>query len=384
MYENKGKEKILVLGGTGAMGKHLVKILSDMGYAIFVTSRSDHKSNGNVKYIKGNAKDNVFLNKTLKLYYWDAIVDFMSYNTNEFKNRVDVLLSVTKQYIFISSARVYADSKIPIIEESPRLLDVSTDKKYLASDEYALSKARQENILMRYAENNWTIVRPSITYNSQRLQLGELEKENWLRRALQNKTIVLSSDIAEKLTTMSTGYDVAKGISVLIGNEKAKGEAFHIVQNKSYHWKEILEIYSEVIEEWIGQAPKKLIIDTSVCLNIYGKRWQVCYGRCFNRQFDNSKISAFLDTENFSDPKEGLKICLNEFLENPSFGTIDYRIEAMLDQKAGEKTPLNEISSIKEKIIYFLYRYSNSRLLFHCQNTKVFIKKKLRKIFIKK
>lgn len=47
----------------------------------------------------------------------------------------------------MSSARVYAENNALISEDSPRLLDVSTDAVYLRTNEYALAKAREENIL---------------------------------------------------------------------------------------------------------------------------------------------------------------------------------------------------------------------------------------------
>ena len=138
---------ILVLGGTGAMGVHLVELLSQRGDAVFVTSRRERPSRKNVTYVRGDAHDNVFLQTLLDSRRWDAIVDFMVYRTEEFRHRVPQLLAATAQYVFLSSSRVYADSAEPITEDSPRLLDISTDAAYLKTDEYALAKARQENAL---------------------------------------------------------------------------------------------------------------------------------------------------------------------------------------------------------------------------------------------
>lgn len=42
------KKTVLLLGGTGAMGNHLVHILGEKDFEVFVTSRSDRKSQGNV------------------------------------------------------------------------------------------------------------------------------------------------------------------------------------------------------------------------------------------------------------------------------------------------------------------------------------------------
>ena len=353
--ETTGK-KILVLGGTGAMGMHLVRILAGNGNHVSATSRSAHKSEGNITWLKGNAKDDVFLKIILK-EQWDAIIDFMIYTTEEFHNRADLLLAKTSRYIFISSARVYDDSEEAITESSPRLLDTSNDREYLETDEYALAKARQENILQSSARKNWIIVRPSITYSSSRLQLGALEKENWLYRAMHGRSIVFSYDIAEKFTTMSAGNDVAEGIAALTERNDINGETFHIVSGNSYQWKEILEVYLEAIEERTGKRPDVVMTDKSAVLKLKERRYQVIYGRYFSRKFDNSKISRFIDTEHFVDAKTGLRECLNEFLDNPEFRNINWRLEAYLDREAGERTPWKEICMVENKFCYFSFRY---------------------------
>ena len=154
---------ILVLGGTGAMGQPLVRQLATAN-DVYVTTRRDlsQPEDSGITYIKGNAKDLTFLAATLKSRHWDAIVDFMVW-TSEFPQVLPLMLEATNQYVFISSARVYAQSDKPITEETPRLLDVSEDQEYLSTNEYALAKAREEDMLFRSGRNNFTIVRPTIT-----------------------------------------------------------------------------------------------------------------------------------------------------------------------------------------------------------------------------
>ena len=136
--------KILVLGGTGAMGKPLVRILAENENQVFVTTRSIIKDSDSVKYIQGDAHDDVFLSQLLKEKF-DVIVDFMVYDTLSFHNRVVKLLGSTNQYLFFSSSRVYADSRTPLKEDSPRLIDTINDKSYINTDEYALAKAKEES-----------------------------------------------------------------------------------------------------------------------------------------------------------------------------------------------------------------------------------------------
>ena len=345
---------ILVLGGTGAMGVHLVELLSQRGDAVWVTSRRERPSRKNVTYVRGDAHDNDFLRTLLNSRRWDAIVDFMVYQTEEFRYRMPQLLAATAQYVFLSSSRVYADSAGPITEDSPRLLDVSADAAYLKTDEYALTKARQENALRTESQGggNWTIVRPYITYSEIRLQLGVLEKENWLYRALHGQTIVFSKDIADRMTTLTYGCDVARGIAALIGNGKALGEAFHITCDRPIRWSEVLEIYLDVLESKTGQRSKVKMPDKSpfTCP-------QVVYDRYYNRVFDNTKINGFIDTAAFTDPHAGLRRCLEAFIEKPQFGEIGIERAALFDRIAGERTPLSAFSGIEHKTAYLLYRY---------------------------
>ena len=100
-------KKVLVLGGTGAMGVYLVPELASMGYQVKVISLDNVVSdNSHITYVQANAKDNSFLYGLLQENY-DAIVDFMLYSTKEFSERYEMMLSNTNHYIFLSSYRVY-------------------------------------------------------------------------------------------------------------------------------------------------------------------------------------------------------------------------------------------------------------------------------------
>lgn len=345
--------KILILGGTGAMGIHLVNILAQNNQ-ITVTSRKPRENKENVIYTVCNAHNIKELTPLLNQHF-DAIVDFMIYTTEEFSSRVDRLLSSTNHYVFLSSSRVYADSSIPITEDSPRLLDICEDTEYLKTDEYALTKARQENLLFQSKFKNWTIIRPYITFSENRLQLGVLEKENWLYRTIHNRTIVFSKDIAQKQTTLTYGFDVARGIASIIGKEKAFAQAFHITSNEHYKWQDIFEIYQNTLLEVFGKKIKVLILDKSHVQK--SNHYQINYDRLYNRVFDNTKISQFCDISNFHSVKEYLKECLASIVKENSFNHIDFAKEAKADKHSHEFTKLSEIKRFKQKIKYLLFRF---------------------------
>ena len=341
------------------MGTHLVELLAARGDTVTVTSRSRRINKGSVKFVMGNAKDQILI-QSLLTEQWDAIVDFMVYSTAEFADRKDKLLGATRHYLYLSSARVYADFGSPITENTIRLLDISTDDKFLSTDEYALTKARQENILFKSVCNNWTIIRPYITYSADRLQLGVLEKEDWLYRALHGRTIAFSADIQERTTTLTHGADVAAGMAALIGNPKAYGEAFHITASRSVLWSQVQETYLDVLENHMGVRPKVNLQELPAFTRWYMGKYQIIYDRLYNRQFNNEKINQFIDTTVFIDPLTGLKQSLEQFLQNtpPKFKAINWRAEAIKDQLIKECTPLTEITGIKSKLKYILFRHS--------------------------
>lgn len=340
------------------MGSYLYKLLSNSNIQTYVTSRQKARAIDGVEFIEGNARDGIFLQEILA-ENWDVIVDFMVYSTAEFKNRVDSLLRATKQYVFLSSARVYNNSFGLIHEDSARLLDSSTDSEFLNTDEYSLQKARQEDILYSCGIKNWTIVRPYITYGSERLQLGVLEKEEWLYRAIKGRTIFFSADMMSKLTTMTHGADVAKGIFSILGTEDSLGETFHITSNLTSTWSEILDVYLDVLQTHLGFRPKVSLESLGTFLKCRPgeQRYQVIYDRLFDRSFDNSRIDRYLRVREFTSVSDGLKACLQDFLLNPKFGDINWKAEAQKDRLLNERTPLAEIAGIKQKIKYTLFRY---------------------------
>ena len=349
--------QILILGGTGAMGLPLVQILSCEN-DVYVTSRKERASTGRIKYICGNAQNRTFLEGVLSSKNWDAVVDFMIRSEETLKDLAPLFLDNTKQYVFISSSRVYAETEGLITETTPRLLEASTDKEYLRTKEYALSKAREEDVLLKSGRTNFTIIRPTITYNTNRLQLGVLEKENWLYRALKGRSIVFSEDINDKITTMTLGDDVSKGISSIIGKDSAMGEVFHITSPISLPWSEVLQVYLAVLKEYLGRDVSVVMTKKSVNLKFKWRIYQVIYCRYFNRTFDNSKISQYCDVNDFTPPQLGLKKCLEDFLNNPTFQYIPWDLEALQDKASKEFTPLGEIRGKGAKFTYLCYRYN--------------------------
>lgn len=285
--------RVLVLGGTGAMGRYCVPELLRLGHEVEVvaldTLPSDHP---NLHYAVGNCMDDDFIVELLKGQY-DCVMDYMSYSLPHFKKRMKLFLDNTKHYIFLSSCRVFANEDDWVKETSPRLLDVSTDKDYLQlkETEYSLYKALEENMLRESGYKNWTIVRPATTYSTGRAQLVTLEANSFVYRALQGKKVVLPVEAKHCPATLSWGGDVGIMIARLVLNEKAYGEDYNVATAEYHTWEEIAKMYEDLLGlqyEWVDKETYLRCIADD---NWYPyAKYQLIYARLFNRKTDNSKI----------------------------------------------------------------------------------------------
>lgn len=351
-------KKVLILGGTGVIGKYVAELLSEQNYDVFVTSRKS-RENTRITYLKGNAHDVQFLRNTISMYDWESVVDFMSYKTSEFSLIAKEIIPNVKQYIFTSSARIFAPSQEPITENTSRLIDVLLDSDYIMTDDYPLAKARQEDIVKSYVNNNWTIIRPSIIYGPERLQLPIGEKEDWLRRALCGKKIIFPKAAENIYTTMLSGEDAAKSISQLVGNENALGECFNIAGTDSITWGTVLKTYRNVLLEYDIPVEIEYIENEMDLIKYTGTLYQYKYARGVNRVFDNSKIFRLTGEIQYKNTNLGLAESLRILLDNQPLNlAISWKKEACFDRISHEKSKVSDFSSFNTYLKYFLGRYT--------------------------
>lgn len=284
--------KILLLGGTGALGEYLVDELVNTDHTVHITSRSPHKDFKNIHYLHGNAKEDAFLDDVLKASY-DCVVDFMIWPTETFKKKIDQIAAKTGHYMYLSSYRAYADADMkPLAEDSPLLVDVCTDKEYLKTDEYALAKGREERVLKDSSHDNWTIVRPAVTFSKARFQIGTLEASSIIPRAIKKRPLLLPREMVTKRAAVSWAGDVGRMMAFLLGNDKAKREVFNVATAESHTWGEIAAYYHELI------GTDVVLGDLDSYIKVVRGQYQVRYDRMLNRVVDNSKILNLMGLSN--------------------------------------------------------------------------------------
>jgi len=110
--------KILIIGGTRFLGRHLVNSARAHGHEVTLFNRGQTNPNlfGQVEKIRGDREKDL----DQLSGQWDAVIDTCGYFPRIVRMSTEALKGKVERYVFISSLSVYADfSKIGINESDP-------------------------------------------------------------------------------------------------------------------------------------------------------------------------------------------------------------------------------------------------------------------------
>ena len=119
--------KILIIGGTRFLGRHLVAAALTGGHEVTLFNRGQHSptTQPDVESIIGDR--NTDLSK-LQNRRWDAVVDTCGDLPGGVRTATEWLSSSVERYVFISSISVYADLSLPGVDEFAPLKQLSSEQ----------------------------------------------------------------------------------------------------------------------------------------------------------------------------------------------------------------------------------------------------------------
>jgi 2'-hydroxyisoflavone reductase len=154
--------KILILGGTKFLGRHLVDAALATGHEVTLFNRG--KTNPtlfpDVETIVGDREQNV---NQLSGREWDAVIDVAGYVPRIVRLSAEALKESVKKYVFISSISVYPEfKKVGINEDDPvgKLEDESIEE--ITGETYGPLKALCERTVREIYGERALIVRPGL------------------------------------------------------------------------------------------------------------------------------------------------------------------------------------------------------------------------------
>ncbi|MFC5336889.1 hypothetical protein [Leucobacter denitrificans] len=111
---------------------------------------------------------------------------------------------------------------------------------------------------------NFTIVRPYITYSSQRVAFGIWETQQVIARMLDRRPIFIGNELANTVTSLTHSSDVAKAILGLLNNSRAYGKTIQIASPEEITWGDVYSIAAEALGVPLEISP---ISTQIICLN---------------------------------------------------------------------------------------------------------------------
>jgi 2'-hydroxyisoflavone reductase len=148
--------RLLVIGGTVFVGRHIVEAALAGGHTVSVFHRGHTPipSEWDVKEILGDRDGGL---ETLNRGYWDAVIDCVGYVPRLVRDSAEALTVQVGRYLFISTVSVYSDPALNVVTPNPPLTTEVVDGKT-----YGPLKVECENVVREVYGDKATIVRPGL------------------------------------------------------------------------------------------------------------------------------------------------------------------------------------------------------------------------------
>lgn len=156
-----GKMKILVLGGTSFVGRHLVEAAVENGHEVVLFNRgkTNPKVFNQLRHIQGDRRKDA---EKLGEEEWDAVLDTCAYSPQDLIPVIEVLQNKTKIYMFISTISVYEDYKQGRPNESSSTFTKEFESDEVTGETYGPLKVMCEKIVNETFKDRALIIRPCI------------------------------------------------------------------------------------------------------------------------------------------------------------------------------------------------------------------------------
>jgi 2'-hydroxyisoflavone reductase len=153
--------KVLILGGTGISGPHLVRELRAAGHKVTLLNRGKRNPLPfeDVETLIGDRNGPL---DVLKGRDWDVVVDNSGYFPRQVRTSTEILKDHTGHYIYVSSISAYVNLTPPGIDEDYELAPLKDpEATEITNDNYGGLKAACEKIVEQTFGERQAVIRPS-------------------------------------------------------------------------------------------------------------------------------------------------------------------------------------------------------------------------------
>jgi 2'-hydroxyisoflavone reductase len=154
--------RLLILGGTVFLGRHLVAAAVEAGHTVTTFTRGEHPAPlpEGVEQLHGNRDSDL---SALRGRAWDAVIDTSGYFPRELNDSMAVLAGAVGHYTFISSISAYADfSRAGLTEDAPLATLADPGVEEITGDTYGGLKALCERTAEAAMPGRTLVIRPGL------------------------------------------------------------------------------------------------------------------------------------------------------------------------------------------------------------------------------
>lgn len=153
--------KLLILGGTVFLGRHLVDAALARGHEVTLFNRGQHSPElfPDVEKLRGDRDGGL---AALEGRTWDAVIDPSGYLPRVVRASAELLAGAVGHYTFISSISVYADMSAPGVTEDAPVGVLEDGRSELVAEHYGPLKALCEQAVEAALPGRALIIRPGL------------------------------------------------------------------------------------------------------------------------------------------------------------------------------------------------------------------------------
>jgi len=154
--------KILIIGGTRFLGRHLVNSARSRGHIVTLFNRGQSNPNLFLQVDKIHGDREKDLDKLMN-QHWDAVIDTCGYFPRIVNMSAEALKDKVDKYVFISSISVYADFKKIGINENDSVAKIENESmEEITGESYGPLKALCEKTVQDVFGMYSLIIRPGL------------------------------------------------------------------------------------------------------------------------------------------------------------------------------------------------------------------------------
>jgi nucleoside-diphosphate-sugar epimerase len=260
---------VLVIGGSGFLGRRITAAFADQGDHVAVLSRGLRPLEGltEVELLQGDRRDSASLRQAAGNRSFDVVIDNIAYDGTDVLTLFEVFRGRIGHYLQTSSAAVYADRYVrrPLREEEADLrIRVPTEAPnpfhsrlghgYANGKRYAEQVARASGV-------PWTILRPPVVLGPDDRTL----RVWWfVQRLLDGGPIVIPDWGPGRIFHLAWTVDIARAFCAAAGNPAAFGRAYNVAQSEIY----TAESWIEAAAKILGLQPRYAHLDEAAVAEV--------------------------------------------------------------------------------------------------------------------